>query len=244
MMARRIALAAAVSLLVSVVCWAEITWTFTEDFEGDLADASWRAGPGDEVVAQGGNPGAFLRNPAAVTSIPAISTVSPIPWIYTGNYRILGVTDLGIDVRIFSASGETDARPVSLGLVNKGSTPADPTDDCELVLLGREMPRPGSGWRSYGFHVPAWKPSMPARWTVYGRCASWPRDEAWSYVLQQVSEARFYLGDPGVTYDLATLDVGFDNAKITMGKRDAGPSLASVGAAVPMNTTPQPNDQE
>jgi hypothetical protein len=233
MKTRHVMLVIVLSALVSVLGWAEVLSTLTEDFEGTLADAYMRSGPGDEIVQAGGNPGAFLRSSATVTPIPVLSTVSEVPWIFTGNFRILGVTELGIDVNVFAASDEADGRPVSLGLVS---------GDCELVLSGKEIPRPGSGWKSCTFRVPAWKPALPAHWVAYGTCASWPPDNAWDYVMQRVTEARFYVGDPGASYATQVWDIGFDNARVTRGKRDAGPTFAIGGPAIPVSVVPDPTD--
>jgi len=241
MRTRDVMLLIALSALVSVLGWAEVLTTFTENFEGTLQDVYCRSGSGNEIVAAGGNPGAFLHNPAAVTPLPVLATVSPVPWIFTGDFRILGVTDLGIDVNVFAVSGEAGDRPVSLGLIRYGGT-GDPADDCDLLLPGKEIPRPGSGWKSYNFRVPAWKPAMPAHWSAYGACASWPRDTAWYQVMQRVSEARFYIGDPRASYSTESWDIGFDNARVTRGKSDAGPTFAIGEPAVPVSALPGPTD--
>ncbi len=83
---------------------------------------------------------------------------------------------------------------------------------------------------------------MPPKWVVYGPCASWPPDSAWYYVMGNVSRARFYVGDPGVSYDSQIWDIGFDNARIALGKFGSGPSQVSDGRAVPMTVAPDPND--
>ncbi len=242
MKTHRVTLLIILSALVSVLCWAALIRTVTEDFEGTLADTDWRSGPGDEIAPDGGNPGAFLHNPAAVTPIPVIANA--VPSVFTGPYGQQGVSDLGIDVNVFAVSGEADNRPVSLGLqggVYTGGTWVS----CELIFPGTEMPQPGAGWKSYNFAVPAWKHHMPSKAVVYGPCANLPRDEVWNQVKGWVYAARFYVGDPGVSYESQIWDIGFDNARITIGKlvdhlrHDA--RLVSDGP-VPMNVVPDPNE--
>ncbi len=228
--------------LASVLCWAALTTTVTEDFEGTLADTDWRSGPADEIVSDGGNPGAFLRNPAAATSIPVIA--NEVPSVFTGPYMQMGVSDLGIDVNVFEVSGDVDNRPVSLGLqggVYTGGTWVS----CELIFRGTEVQQPGAGWKSYSFAVPAWKRHMPSSAVVYGPCANLPRDDVWNSVKGWVYAARFYVGDPGVSYETQIWDIGFDNARITIGKlvdhlRHDG-RFASDGP-VPMTVLPDPNE--
>ena len=157
----------------------------------------------------------------------AIATVGP-PGIFTGPYRYLGVIELGIDVELFGVSAATldspaafqmigdgvapddptntaasDDRPVSLELINKGSDWSDPSDDCILVQVGQKLPKVEGGWRSYGFHIPSYRTSLPSGWTVRGACADSP-DAAWNQVMGFVGEARFVIGDLAVQYPAQT----------------------------------------
>jgi hypothetical protein len=210
---RNLAFAAGLTVALSALCWAVPSATITETFDGTIDQASWRIGPDDEIVPAGGDPGAFLRNAKLTAAIPVVLNVT-LPTEFNnflGRYRIDGVSDLGVDLNIFAASDGVDDRPVSLGLIS---------GDCELVLSEQAAPNSGTGWKSYRFHVPAWKRTMPEKWVAYGSCAGMPRDDAWNYAMggQYVTAVHFYLGDPAGSYPVQTWTVGVDNASITKGK--------------------------
>jgi hypothetical protein len=220
---RRAVTAAALAFLAFMPGWARVVITVAEDFEITLEDTVWRTGPGDEIVPTGGNPGAFLHATAVETTIPFIAT--DVYSIFTGPYTQMGVVGLGIDVNVFSASGDIGNRRVWLGLVGS---------NCELALPGQDVSQPGSGFRSYTFNVPSWKLNMPGKWVALGDCADWPRDVAWG-TLSWVGAVRFYLGDPGATYAPQTWDIGFDNPRIML--RDHG-SPGDTATAVPASIVP------
>ncbi len=81
---------------------------------------------------------------------------------------------------------------------------------------------------------------MPPKWVVRDACADLPRGQVWDGVMSNVSAARFYVGDPDVSYEPLTWDIGFDNARITLGKFGAPP--ASNGTAVPGSALLDPTD--
>jgi len=244
MKTRRVVLSVLLSTLMSVLCWAALTRTVTEDFEGAIEEALWRAGPEDEIVPDGGNPGAFLRNAAAVAAVPTLVTETPGSSVFTGPYGQMGVSHLGVDLEVFAVSGDVRGRPVSLG-IQGGVYTGSEWISCELIFPGDEVPQPGSGWRAYTFGVPAWKRHMPSKVTVHGSCADLPRDDVWRQVIGWVSVARFYVGDPGASYEPQAWDIAFDNPRITIGKftdhmhHDA--ALESDGP-VPMEMAPVPNE--
>ena len=210
---RTIALAVGLPAILSALCWAVPSATITETFDGTIDQASWRIGPDDEIVTDGGNPGAFLRNANVTAAIPVVENVT-LPTEFNnflGRYRIDGVSELAVDLNVFDSSDGVGDRPVSLGLIS---------GDCELVLSEQAAPRPGTGWKSYQFHVPAWKPTMPEKWVAYGSCAGMARDDAWNTMMggKIITAVHFYLGDPAGSYSVETWTIGVDNASITKGK--------------------------
>ncbi len=210
---RVLASALGLTAVLSALCWALPSATITETFDGTIDQVSWRIGPDDEIVTDGGNPGAFLRNANVTAGIPVVLNVTlPTEFNnFVGRYRVDGVSDLGVDLNVFEASNGGDDRPVSLGLIS---------GDCELVLSEQAAPRPGTGWKSYRFRVPAWKQTMPEKWVAYGSCAGMPRDDAWNTVMggQNITAVHFYLGDPAGSYPVQAWTLGVDNASITKGK--------------------------
>jgi len=243
---------------VAAPCWGHTVKYAFETFEGTLEEASWRSGPADEIVADGGNPGAFLHVASVVTDATSIAASGP-PWIWTGTYRNMGVIELGVDVELFGNNSKaldspasfeligdgmtaenatndarSEDRPVSLELINNNFTPDDPTDDCIVVQVGKKLPKAGGGWGSYNFHVPSYMTSLPSGWTVRAACGGLSPDAVWNKVMEFVVEARFVLGDPDVQYPVEVWDVGFDNPRIRLGKnRGTGPSLTEIDSPWP-----------
>jgi hypothetical protein len=211
MRTRNLALAAVLCAVLSTLCWAAFTATITETFDGTIGEASFRMGADDEIATDGGNPGAFLRNTGVMAAIPVVGNVTLPAELnnFIGQYRMDGVSDLAVDLNVFGASFGVDVRPVSLGLSS---------GDCELVISEQSAPRPGVGWKSYRFNVPAWKQTMPQKWVAYGSCASSPRDDTWNFMMQRVDAVRFYLGDPSAVYPVQIWSIGVDNPSITKGK--------------------------
>ena len=250
---KKIAACVGVFVLVAVPCLGFPLKYLIETFDGPLEEASWRTGATDEIVAAGGNPGAFLHAPPVATDTPSIATKG-FPGIWTGRYRDMGVIELGIDVELVSdtspaldspapsepmgdgiapddpANAATwDDRPVSLELINEGNNWGDPTDDCIVVQVGKKLPKTGAGWRPYSFHVPSYMTSLPSGWTVRASCGESSPDAVWNKVMDYVGEARFVLGDPDVPYPVEMWDVGFDNPRLQAGKnRGSGPTLTGV----------------
>ncbi len=196
---------------------AATTTTFTETFDGTLADATWRLGTLDEIVPDGGHPGAYLRNRQFDAAVPTPVYVGPLPSPFFGDYRAAGVISLGLDVNVFSASiGVDHGRPVSLVLGSDMGTPDDPTDDCEVYFVGpKPLPQPGTGWRSYDFKVPSDHVTVPPGWTVRGPCAGLAGDAAWNAVITDVTRVTFPFADPDTLWYFQIWDLGVDSIRIT-----------------------------
>lgn len=217
MNSRHLILALAAGALLAAPAIAATTTTVSENFDGTLADATWRLGTYDQIDATGGNPDAFLHDPELDSAVPTPYYVGPLPSPFFGDYRAASVYSLGLDVKVFAASFGVDAhRPISLVLGSDMGTPTDPTDDCEAYQVGaKPVPRPGSAWRSYDFRVPSDATTLPTGWTIRGFCAGLGPDDAWNAVIQNVTRVSFPFADPDTFWYFQVWDLGIDNVRIT-----------------------------
>ncbi|HVQ35062.1 MAG TPA: hypothetical protein VMT33_03560 [Candidatus Bathyarchaeia archaeon] len=202
-----------VSILLALDAAADPARYAIETFDGTLDRASWRSGPADAIVPEGGNDDGHLSTGPIVTDMPSLAT-SGMPTPFTGLYRMMGVADLGVDLQVFATDSSDGDRPLTLELTR---------DDCAVIKVGKRIASSERRWASYTFKVPAYMTSIPNAWTVRGACGVLSQDAAWNFVMQFVTEARFVLGDPGVRYPEESWDVGFDNPRIKVGgKGDSG----------------------
>ena len=189
-----------------------------ETFDGALSYARWRSGPGDALVPEGGHADGFLHTGRIASEAPSIGTIdSAINFV--GLFRVMGVADLGIDVKILEVSSPSGDRPVSLELIRAQGAPGDPTDDCVAVQVGKRLSHAERGWQAYTFRVPAYMTRLPSGWTVRGMCGQPSEDEAWNRLMELTSQARFVLGDPDALYPSQDWQIGFDNPRIRIGGR-------------------------
>jgi hypothetical protein len=210
-------LALAIGALAFVPSHAATTTTVTETYDGTLADAAWRLGTLDEIVPDGGSPGAYLRNRQLDSAVPSPVYVGPTPSPFFGDYRAASVYSLGFDANVFAAGiGVDNRRPVSLVLGSDMGTPDDPTDDCEVYVVGsKNVPRPGSGWRAFEFKVPSSQTTLPQGWTVRGFCAGLDADASWNAVITNVTRVEFPFADPDTLWYFQVWDLGIDSVHIT-----------------------------
>ena len=196
-----------------------------ETFDEALGEARWRSGPGDVLVPEGGHADAFLDSGRTAGEAPSIATTDrAAPFV--GLYRVMGVADLAIDVKVFEARAPSGDRPVSLELIRAQGAPEDPRDDCVAVQVGKRLSHAERGWQAYNFKVPAYMTRLPSGWTVRGMCGQLSEDEVWNRLMQLTSQARFVLGDPDVFYPPEDWQIGFDNPRIRIGgKGGSGPSV-------------------
>jgi hypothetical protein len=166
-------------------------------------------------VADGGNPGAYLRAERDSAEPVILTTSALVGQQFLGNYRERTVTSLGIDVALFAVGISADGRPVTLHLLSDRNTPDDPSDDCEIATVSsKSLPRPGHGWRSFDFKVPSTSTSLPQGWQVVS-CPGLDDNAAWNAVITNVTQASFAFGEPGFFYFFQTWDIGYDNARIS-----------------------------
>jgi len=196
---------------------AATTTTVAETFDGTLDQVTWRLGTLDQINSAGGNPGAYLRNPELDSAVPTPVYVGPLPSPFFGDYRAANVTSLGLDVNVFAASFGVDKnRPLSLVLTSDMGTPDDPSDDCDVYVVGKSnVPRVGSGWQAFDFKVPSASTTLPNGWVVRGFCAGLTQNDAWNAVITNVTRVTFPFADPDTFWFFQIWNLGIDNVRIT-----------------------------
>ena len=197
---------------------AALTTTVAETFDGTIDQAAWRLGTLDEIVSDGGSPGAYLRNRSFDAAVPLPVYVGALPTPFFGDYRAAGVASLGLDVNVFAASiGVDHTRSIALVLSSDMGTPDDPADDCEVWFAGRKpLPSPGTGWRAYDFRVPSDSAALPPGWKVNGTCGNLSDDAAWNRVITDVTRVSFPFSEPGIFWYFQVWDLGIDSIRISL----------------------------
>jgi hypothetical protein len=178
--------------------------TFIETFTGGVNSAGWTYGPTPEIPPTGGNPDNYLRS-FVDTFAPQLRTTAPSSE-FTGNYRTKNVSSLGLDLRTINTQFPAD-RECTLMLSGGG---------CQVYFLGTEhVPQPGPEWKSIDYAIDPHSTTMPAGWLPLGSCTD--PDTAWNTVIENVTEVRFFYGDPTFFFIFDQWTVGMDNARITCG---------------------------
>ncbi|MGQ0552766.1 MAG: hypothetical protein ACT4PU_06055 [Planctomycetota bacterium] len=171
-------------------------------FEFAVNTGGWTYGPPATFPTSGGNPAAYMFS-SVDTFAPQLRTTgagSP----FSGNFRANGVDSVGVDLLTVSTQFPA-ARPLALILSGGG---------CQVYFLGTEqVPQPGAGWKSFDFAVPSQSTVMPPGWAVLNGCAG--PNVAWNNVITNVSEVRFFYGDPTNFFIFDIWQVGADNARIS-----------------------------
>jgi hypothetical protein len=223
-MRRMIALAALLALASpALAVETRVTTTVVETFDSGN-EGGWTFGTGGEqVLPDGGNPGAHLRDATLVTFTPRASTSFGVASAFTGDYAARGVTEVGIDLAVADASGNYGGRTLTLILLNDNGTPQDLGDDWgAYTVTALPLPPPGVigatadilQWRSYTIGVPSGARSLPPGWKWISRSTVRPHG-AWGRLMRDVSHVGFEFGDPEQLYPLFSWDVALDNPRIT-----------------------------
>ena len=111
--------------------------TFVEGFEGGSNEGSWTwFGPGEAVMASGGNPDAFLHSGFLDTFAPRARSPLGTTSVFQGDYRSRNVTSIGCDLQTIVHMLNSCPRPLSLILTNDNGTPGDPNDDAQVYVVG------------------------------------------------------------------------------------------------------------
>ncbi len=189
--------------------------TTVEEFTGGSNQGGWTWGAGDQIVATGGNPGAYLRTTVLDTFAPQPRTSAGTSSVFTGGYRARGVTSVGIDLVTMSTQFPF-AREVTLMLENDAGTPGNTSDDFVVYRITPGfVPQPGAGWASFDVNVPSQSTVLPAGWQVLQGAGT--ADAVWNSVLTNVSRVRWFYGDPTFFFIFDIWQVGMDNPRITEG---------------------------
>jgi hypothetical protein len=199
-------------------------------FEGPNI-GGWTYGLPIVIESAGGNPGSWLHA-APDTFAPQLRTSVVTPEFH-GNWRAREVASIGVDLLTVSTQFPA-ARPLSV-ILSSGS--------CQIYFVGTsEVPQPGTGWKSFDFAIDSQSTVMPPGWAILSGPCTQP-DTAWNGVMQNVTEVRFFYGDPTFFFIFDIWNVGADNPRIfndvftTLGGALAGsnglPQLAGKGTLVP-----------
>jgi hypothetical protein len=184
-------------------------------FEGPNV-GGWSFGSPALIEPSGGNPDEYLH---AVTDTiaPQLRTTVITPEFH-GNWRANKVASIGVDLITHSTQFPA-SRPLSVVLSS---------GDCQIHFVGTSLvPQPGTGWKSFTFPVPSQSLTMPAGWALLGGPCADP-DGAWNTVMLNVTEIRFFYGDPTNFFIFDIWDVGADNVRIYP---DAFTTLTAGGLA-------------
>jgi len=186
-------------------CWVASSLSaevITESFE---ATAGWNWGIPGAVMTDGGAPGAHLEASGILDSaLPKLATGVGVDSKFVGDYRAAGVRAVAATLKV-DAVPTPFGRDLSVELTNDNGTPGNINDDCSAYRVGNDnIPLPGTGWRSYSFSIPAAREELPGGWKLLsiagGNCPGFSDDEAWNFVITNVSQLKFSYGDPSLFY--------------------------------------------
>jgi hypothetical protein len=208
-----IALVVVLSLCPAVLAQS----TFVETFDGGSNEGGWTYGTvGEFIASSGGNPGSYLHAPLVDTFAPQPRTTFGAPSLFTGDYRARGVTSVGIDLITFAVDFSAGGRPLSVLLVSDNDTPSDFSDDWAAFHIGPDnIPLVGQGWLSYDFVIPSQAPSIPPGWDFLQYGPNSPPSPDWNEVITDVTQLRFFYGDPTMVFIFQQWTLGLDNPRIT-----------------------------
>ncbi|MCI0362478.1 MAG: hypothetical protein L0Y44_09585 [Phycisphaerales bacterium] len=194
--------------------------TVIRTFDGGSNPDGWNWGCCNSIPAAGGNPGAYLRTDNLDTFAP-----QPQPTAannaFVGDYRALGVTGIGVDLKTFAVDFSAAGRPLTLMLLYDNRTPANPFDDTAAHFMhAQNVPLVGQNWISYEFTIPSDQTSLPVGWQLLNMGDSGsPAIHTWDQVIQNVTDIRFFYGDPQLFFIFQQWDLGLDNVRITLGPK-------------------------
>ncbi len=192
--------------------------TFKETFEHGSNEGGWSYGTGQGFIeGSGGNPGAYFHDPMVDTFAPQPSTVFGVNSLFTGNYRSRKVFSIGINLITHAVDFSADERPLTIMLVSDNGTPGNFNDDWAAYYMGAaNIPLPGQGWISYEFDIPSQETMLPAGWNTLAFGPNSPPNPDWKDVITDVTQLRFFYGDPTLFFIFQVWNVGLDNPSISL----------------------------
>jgi hypothetical protein len=190
--------------------------TFIENFDAGPANVgNWTFGVPPTYPATGGNPGKYHRTQGLDTFAPQLRTQSTTS-VFTGNYREANVTSVGVDLTTIAVDFSAAGRPLTVILVSNNGTPANVNDDWGAYKIGpTNVPLPGQGWISYDFEIPSQSKTLPEGWNIIKFGAGAPVSPDWNNVITNVSQLRYFYGDPELFFIFQMWTLGVDNTRIT-----------------------------
>lgn len=190
----------------------------TVPFTNSVNTGGWTWGPTPVFPAAGGNPDWYLRG-FVDTFAPQARTTGLSA--FTGDFRARDVVEIGCDLRTLSTQFPF-SRPLSLILSN-GSR--------QVWTVGSALvPQVAEGWRGFHFAIPSQSATLPAGWVASGSGGT--PDQEWNTVITNVTEVRFFYGDPDFFFIFDQWTVGIDNPRIFCDPWiDLGSALAGTPGA-------------
>lgn len=217
--------------LTATAALADITYTETFD-NGN--PAGWTYGSANSFIDNGfGNPAPALHDDFLDTFAPQPGTGWGVDSIFTGDYRSLGVSSIGVDLYTMDVDFSAEGRKLTVMLISDNGTPNNFDDDWAAYDIGqRNIPVPGQSWRSYDFEIPSDSATLPAGWKTISLGFQSPQNPDWNDVITDVDQLRFFYGDPELFFIFQVWDVALDNPRITYIPEPATLGLLAAGAAV------------
>lgn len=213
--------------------------THRDDFTlQNLGNWHW-GGPFEAIDPSGGFPAEQLVSIDLDTFAPMLESNGSS--IFTGDYRALDVSALGVDLQTFDLDFPSSCqRPLSLVLENDNGTPFNPFDDVYVYsVTPLDVPCADGLWHSYSVAIPAQSSSLPSGWAVDPNFSGAPA-AAWNQVITGVSRVRWFFGDPTYFFIFQMWDVGADNPSISfrggastlcLSQRNSAGCQTRIGAA-------------
>jgi len=199
------------------------TITFTETFDNGSNEGNWTFGIPEIETHQraGGNPGWWLHS--TCNGLNCLDTFAPQPRTtpmgdvneFTGNYRERQVTNIGIDLQTLYVDFSAGGRPLTVILVSDNGNPGDFSDDWGAYYIGSEnIPLVGEGWKKFDFDIPSQETELPDGWQFITFGPNAPAPD-WNVLIEDVSQLRFFYGDPELFFIFQQWELGMDNPRIT-----------------------------
>lgn len=144
-----------------------------------------------------------------------VEPTGPGPFEHTGDWRAAGVEQVTVDLntRVGAYGGIW-----CVFLVSDPDTPADPTDDCMLILIHPDGAPTTSGWNHYVFPLPSSQTVAAPGWFPGGACEGSNVNQVWNTVLTDVDRMFFVLdAAPGASCASTNWSIGVDNISVQRG---------------------------
>ncbi len=220
-MRRRFTALSSILLTVSTTT-AQPCTTVTASLDNGNNAAGWTfGGPNQSQPLTGGNPAGYVRTDGLDTFAPQPRSANNTPF-FTGDFWSRSVNKVGIDLQTFRVDFGAGGRPLSVLLVTDNGTPGDASDDYAAYFIGADnVPLVGEGWKRFQFAVPSRSVTTPTGWGYVQFGPNAPANPQWQDVVRNVTQLRFFYGDPTFFFIFQMWDLGMDNPMILWCSADA-----------------------